>query len=156
MTDRRDPPPRTPRTQLKNQIDSLTDAVQTLRAQNERLKSERNQLQEENRALRRELTESRLLNYLEESISNVDEEEDSMQTLPPLAERLYQALPPSFSFPVYFKVAENEDLEMDAARRFLRHFLAKEQVVREGSRLRKQPSVAGRTQGGDGQPPLYE
>ena len=157
MTDRRNPVPQETRAQLLERIESLSEAVQELRARNEQLITERSRLEEENRTLRQQLTESRLLNHLEQSAVEADENANPPGSVPPRADHFYQALPPSFSFRAYFQIAENKDLEMDEARRFLRHFLADERVVREGSRLRKgKTSVAGRTQGGDGQSALRE
>jgi regulator of replication initiation timing len=152
MTDRRNPAHRKTRAKLLERIESLMDAVEKLRTQNHHLEEERNDLQEENRALRRDLTESRLINHLEQSMPNVEEDGQSEQDPPPLAERLYEALPSSFSFPVYFQVAEDEDLDMDAARRCLQHFLMENQLVREGSRLRKREEpLTERSRCGDGQ-----
>lgn len=135
MPNKRDPTPRTTRARLRERIELLMEEVQDLRSYNEQLETERNQLQQENQALRRELTESRLLNHLKQP--NASEDAPPVQNLPPLAEQLYQALPESFSFPVYFQVAEDEDLEMETARRCLRHFLLEKRLAREGSRLRK-------------------
>jgi len=151
MTNNPHSSPQKTHAQLLEQIESLTDAVQRLRAQKERLEAERDQLQEENRTLRRDLTHSRLINEIEQSIADADDQEKSSRSVPPIADRLYQALPPSFSFPAYFQVAESEGMEMDTARRCLRHFLAKGYVARAGSRLQKEDHPPPeRMRGGDG------
>jgi regulator of replication initiation timing len=152
MTQQRDSSPKKTRAQLLKQIESLTEAVQELRARNNHLKTERSRLEEENRTLRKELTEYRLLNHLDQSVAEADENATATSSIPPIADHFYQVLPPSFSFRTYFQIAENKDLEMDAARRFLQHFLADERVVREGSRLRKRnDSLAPHNREGNGQ-----
>jgi predicted nuclease with TOPRIM domain len=118
-------------------ISELQSTVEDLRSRNDELKAERDRLLEENRALRRQITHSRLLSGLEDTIDTIKAETGHLPAAPPPAEQLYYTLPPSFSFTEFFRIAENESLETDEARRCLLHFLAQDLVVQEGSRLVK-------------------
>lgn len=132
-----DLPTPTTRLHLLERIETLRDAVQTLRDRVEHLETERTELLEENRVLRRRLTHSQLVDDL---LMTLEEEGGSITTMPdrpPSTERLYRVLPSSFSFPAFFQVAEEEGLDTGAARRCLRHFLARDRLVQEGTQLSK-------------------
>ncbi len=140
------------RDQLLKKIETLAEAVESLRDRIDHLKTERNQLQKENRGLRRQLTESRLVNQLERSVAETDEDVELERSVPSPSEQLYQLLPPSFSFPAYFRIADNEDLDTETARRCLQYFLSENQIAQTGSRLRKtNGSTAKRPSVGNGQ-----
>jgi regulator of replication initiation timing len=119
-----------------------TETVENLRDRIEKLEAEREALLEENRALRRELTQLRLLSDMEKTIEEIEEETGRVPAAPPPAEDLYALLPSSFAFPVFFQIAESRGLDTAEARRCLLHFLAEDRVVREGSRLVKHSATA--------------
>jgi regulator of replication initiation timing len=133
------PPPREERSPSPENVAALRETIEELQSRNERLEAERDQLLEENRALRREMTQMRLLSDMEESIDAIEEETGHLPAAPPPAEDLYALLPPSFAFPVFFEVADSNGLDTAEARRCLLHFLAKDRVVQQGSRLVKRP-----------------
>ena len=136
------PPPREERGTSPENVAALRETIEELQSRNERLESERDQLLEENRALRREMTQMRLLSDMEESIDAIEEETGNLPAAPPPAEDLYALLPPSFAFPVFFKVADSNGLDTAEARRCLLHFLAKDRIVQKGSRLVKQQTAS--------------
>jgi regulator of replication initiation timing len=139
-------PSQTEHDRFIEKIAALKETVVELRARTSELKEEREQLLEENRALRHEITQLRLLQELEDSIDAIEDETGQLPAAPPSAEHLYTLLPPSFSFPVFFRIAESQGLETDEARRCLLHFLAKDLIAQEGSRLVKtQKAVGGGT-----------
>lgn len=119
-------------------VAALQETVEELQSRTEKLEAERDQLLEENRTLRREITQMRLLSDMEETIDTIEEETGNLPAAPPPAEDLYALLPPSFAFPVFFKIADSNGLDTAEARRCLLHFLAKDLVVQRGSRLVKQ------------------
>lgn len=118
-------------------ITALQKTVDDLQAKNEALKNERDRLLEENRALRQQITHFRLLDGFENAIDAIETDTGQPPAAPPSAEQLYHTLPPSFSFAEFFRIAQNESLGTDEARRCLLHFLAQNQVAQEGSRLVK-------------------
>ena len=118
-------------------VAALEKAVEELQNRNDDLKTERDRLREENRSLRKEVTHLRLLHELEDSIDAIEAETGGLPAAPPPAEHLYTLLPPSFSFPVFFEIADSRELGTDEARRCLLHFLAKDLIVQKGSRLVK-------------------
>ena len=113
------------------------ETIEKLRDRIEELETEREALLEENRTLRRELTQLRLLSDMEKTVEEIEEETGRVPAAPPPAEDLYALLPPSFAFPVFFRIAESKGLDTAEARRCLLHFLAEDRVVQEGSRLVK-------------------
>lgn len=125
------------RRHLLERIETLRDAVQTLRDQVGRLETERTELLEENRVLRRRLTHSQLVDDLLVTLEDEGENTRSMPDRPPSVGRLYRVLPSSFSFPAFFRAAEEEGLDTGPARRCLRHFLARDLLVQEGAQLSK-------------------
>ncbi|HKL88451.1 MAG TPA: hypothetical protein VJ884_05560 [Salinibacter sp.] len=135
-------PPRKERSPFAEKVAALRETVEKLQARTEKLEAERDRLLEENRSLRREMTQMRLLSDMEESIEAIEEETGRLPAAPPPAEDLYALLPPSFAFPVFFKIADSKGLDTAEARRCLLHFLAKDLVVQKGSRLVKQGTTA--------------
>lgn len=123
---------------LFEEIERLKGTIQELRACSEDLEAERQQLLRENRRLRREVTLSRLIEDLEDSIESVDEiGHDEPDATPPPADRLYQELPDRFPFPNFFRIAEEAGLETKTARRCLVYFLAEDLLVQTGAQLEK-------------------
>lgn len=132
------PPVQGEQNRLSRKIESLEQTVEKLRARNEKLEAERQELLEENWMLRRKMTLSLLIDGLETSIGVIKDETGAAPKAPPSAEQLYHTLPPSFSFSVFFQIAESENLDADEARRCLLHFFAEELVAQKGSRLVKE------------------
>lgn len=126
---------------LRGRIAHLKGSMAALQSRTDALEDERNQLRKENQALRRKLTHSRLIDDL---LSTLDEEGPNTESASPSAvRRLYECLPPHFSFPAFFDAAEEEGLETDAARRCLQHFLKRQLLYQEGGQLTKEaPSAA--------------
>jgi len=135
-------PPRKERGPFAEKVAALRETVEELQTRTEKLEAERDRLLEENRSLRREMTQMRLLSDMEESIDAIEEETGHLPAAPPPAEDLYALLPPSFAFPVFFKVADSNGLDTAEARRCLLHFLAKDRIVQKGSRLVKQQTAS--------------
>lgn len=140
------PPSRAEPSRATGAATEREETIEALRARVDELEAEREQLLQENRSLRRELTQMRLLSEMEEAIEAIEEETGQLPAAPPPAEDLYALLPPSFAFPVFFRIAESRGLGTDESRRCLLHFLAGDQIVQKGSRLVKQrPADEGET-----------
>lgn len=77
---------------------TLTESIDELLSRNEKLEDELENLLEENRVLRRKLTQTLLLKDFEDAVDAIKTETGQLPTAPPPAERLYQMLPPSFLF----------------------------------------------------------
>lgn len=121
---------------LYEKIARLHASVQALRRTSADLEADRQRLLEENRALRRRITVSTLIEDLERSIESVDP--DGIDAIgPPPAQRFYRQLPERFSFPQFFQVAEDENLETATARHCLAHYLAEGMLVQSGAYLEK-------------------
>lgn len=123
-------------TYLSQQLAELKSVVSDLETDRETLKADQQKLQEENQQLRRELT----LVHLIEDLQSVVEEE--LEELPPTtasspAQRFYDQLPARFRFARFFQMADEADLEMKQARRFLVRYLADEMLVQSGAYLEK-------------------
>jgi len=128
--------------QLYEKIARLHASVQALRRTSEDLEADRQRLLEENRALRREITVSALIEDIERS-SETSDADVSSEVVPPPAERLYRVLPDRFSFPHFFRVAEDEKLETATARRCLAHYLTDGTLVQSGAYLEKSTHFPG-------------
>jgi regulator of replication initiation timing len=128
------------RAELAGRIEKLEETVRRLRSRVAELESDREQLLEENQALRKEVTHARLVDTV---LTTLEDESDAASTpeAPSAAAGLHQALPPSFTFRTFFRVAEREGLDAADARRCLRHFLDQGCLTRDGSRLTKQGAV---------------
>ena len=127
---------------LYEKIARLHASVQVLRRTSADLEADRQQLLEENRALRRRITVSTLIEDLEQSIESVAP--DGVDAIgPPSAQRLYQQLPDRFSFLHFFRVAEDEQLETTTARHCLAHYLAEGALVQSGAYLEKSERCPG-------------
>ena len=116
----------------------LEETIDELRTRIDELKRERDQLLEENRDLRQKVTHLRLLHEPEEAIDDIEQKTTQLPAAPPPSDHLYTLLPPTFSFPVFFEIAESQGVDTDKARRCLLHFLAEDLIVQEGSPLVKQ------------------
>jgi regulator of replication initiation timing len=127
---------------LYEKIARLHASMQALRRTSEDLEADRQRLLEENRKLRRRITVSTLIEDLERSIASMGVEETD-EVRPPPAERLYQLLPARFSFPHFFRVADDERLETRTARRCLAHYLAEGALVQSGAYLEKSGRFLG-------------
>jgi regulator of replication initiation timing len=128
------------RAEFIGRITELRERVRALRAEAADLRAERDQLREDNQALRRDLTHFRLMDDLMglRETETEDEETGGQQ-----ARSLYQSLSSTCSFSEFFRVAEEEDVGTDAARRCLRHFLSRGLLVQQGGQLAKrQPASA--------------
>jgi hypothetical protein len=130
------PPDRVLITRLYEKIARLHASVQSLRRTGKDLEADRQRLLDENRALRRRLTVSTLIEDLDRSIDSVDEDEPDA-VVPSPAERLYRRLPARFSFPHFFRVADDENLETTTARQCLAHYLAEGVLTQSGAYLSK-------------------
>jgi len=121
--------------------DELRAKIQRLRDRVEALEAERDRLRGENQALRDEVTHARLVDgvlaSLEEGIRDV---EPAPESSPALVD-LYRTLPSSCTFRTFFRVAENEGVDASDARRYLRQFLNRGHLARDGAQLRKQDPV---------------
>ena len=137
------PPSRAEPSRATGAATEREETIEALRARVDELEAEREQLLQENRSLRRELTQMRLLSEMEEAIETIEEETGQLPAAPPPAEDLYALLPPSFAFPVFFRIAESRGLGTDESRRCLLHFLAGDRIVQEGSRLVKKQTGGG-------------
>jgi regulator of replication initiation timing len=128
------------RAKFIERITELRERVRALRTERENLETERDQLREENQSLRRDLTHFRLMDDL---MGLRETETEDEKTGGQQARSLYQSLSPTCSFSEFFRVAEEEDVGTDAARRCLRHFLNRELLVQQGGQLAKrQPASA--------------
>jgi hypothetical protein len=136
------PPTRSDQERATGRKAASEATVENLQARIEELEAEREQLLAENRSLRREITQMRLLSEMEDTIEAIEEETGRPPAAPPPADDLYALLPPSFAFPVFFRIAASEGLDSDATRRCLLHFLADDRIAQEGSRLVKQQTAA--------------
>ena len=121
---------------LYEKIARLHASVQSLRRTSEDLEADRQRLLEENRALRRRITVSTLIDDLEQTIEPVDTDR-AQENVPPPAKRLYHDLPDRFSFPHFFQVAEDAQLDTATARRCLAHYLTNGALVQSGAYLEK-------------------
>jgi hypothetical protein len=127
------PPTRTDADRTTRTATALAKTVEALRSRVGELEAERERLLEENRTLRREITQMRLLDDMKDAL-----EEDPEPPAPPPADALYALLPSSFTFPVFFQLADSRGLDSEETRRCLLHFLAEDRIVQEGPRLVKQ------------------
>ena len=129
------------RTELTERIKELEATVRRLRARVSELESDREHLLEENQALRKKVTHAHLADTL---LATLDEEEDAAPSPEPpsAATGLHRALPSSFTFRTFFRVAEREGLDTADARRCLRHLLDRGRLSRDGSRLTKQEATS--------------
>jgi len=129
------------RSDLTERIEELEATVQRLRRRVAKLKSDREHLLEENQALRKKVTHAHLADTL---LATLDEEEDAAPSPEPpsAATGLHRALPSSFTFRTFFRVAEREGLDTADARRCLRHLLDRGRLSRDGSRLTKQEATS--------------
>ena len=123
---------------LYERIARLHAVIQDLRRTSADLEADRQRLLEENRALRRRVTLSILIEDLEATVTNERGNADTLEpSAPRPADRLYQQLPARFSFPFFFQVATGEQIETDAARRCLLHYLSEDMLVQSGAFLEK-------------------
>ena len=127
------------RAEFIGRISELRKRVRELRAETEDLEAERDQLREENQSLRRDLTHFRLMDDLMGLRETKTEDEGAGGQQ---ARSLYQSLPSTCSFSEFFRVAEEENIETDAAQRCLRHFLNRELLVQQGGQLVKREPVS--------------
>lgn len=125
---------------LFEEMQRLREAVDTLTRRNRELAEQRQDLLEENRALRREATLVRL--YEDLSLHAGPDDEARVAVLPPDAERLYRRLPVTFTFPLFFQRADAEGIEPEDARTCLLYFLKRSALSQTGSRLEKTGSIA--------------
>jgi regulator of replication initiation timing len=126
------------RSELTERIEELEETVRRLRSRVSELESDREHLLEENQALRKEVTHAQLADTL---LAALEAERDDAVPTPEAssaAAELHQALPPSFTFRTFFRVAEREGLDTADARQCLRHLLDRGRLSRDGSRLTKQ------------------
>jgi hypothetical protein len=121
---------------LQAQIVELQAVVERLQTSRNELEDSQEMLRSENLRLRREMTLANLVEDLEASIEDVVEEDGSV-TVPSPAQRLYEQLPPSFPFPLFFRMVEQEGLDMAQARRYLVRYLADGLLVQSGAYLKK-------------------
>jgi len=126
--------------ELYDQIAKLQDTVRALQTSRDRLKLDHQALQEENQRLRREMTLAHLIEDLEASIEEVVGEEPASppSASTPPARELYECLPSTFLFPVFFRMADETGVETEEARRALVRYLADGLLVQSGAYLRKQ------------------
>lgn len=117
-------------------VEALKDTIQHLRARIQELETEREHLLEKNRTLRQQMTHTQLLRGLEGSSEDEETTPEDVESSPS-PEQLYQLLPPSITFSEFFRIAVNEGLETEAARRYLRSFFADGLIEQRGSRLSK-------------------
>jgi FtsZ-binding cell division protein ZapB len=126
------------RAEFIERITELRERVRALRTERENLETERDQLREENQSLRRDLTHFRLMDDL---MGLRETEAEGKEVEGQRFRSLYQALPSTCSFSEFFRVTEEENIETDAARRCLRHFLNRELLVQRGGQLVKREPV---------------
>jgi hypothetical protein len=122
---------------LYEEIARLHASVQALRRTSEELEADRQRLLAENRALRRRITVSTLIDDLDASAGLSVADDGPDVAAPPPAEQLYRGLPARFSFPHYFQAAADNQLETATARRCLAHYLAEGMLVQSGAYLEK-------------------
>lgn len=143
MTDTaRDPSTTRSRTELTERIKELEATVRRLRARVSELESDREHLLEENQALRKKVTHAHLADTLLATLDEEDGDAAPAPEAPSAATGLHRALPSSFTFRTFFRVAEREGLDTAGARRCLRHFLDRGRLARDGSRLTKQEATS--------------
>lgn len=121
--------------------DELRAKVQRLRDRVEALETERDRLRAENRALRDEVTHARLVDGVLASLREEPRDAEPASETPPALASLHRALPSSFTFRTFFRVAEDEGVDAAEARRYLRRFLNRGHLARDGAQLRKQDPV---------------
>lgn len=122
---------------LVDRVTALRTRLRRLDARAEELEAERDRLQEENRTLRQRLTRARLADDVLRQAEAVANGDGAPAASSAPARRLYEALPDTGSFASFFRVAERQGMNTDAARRSLRHFLARDLLVQEGAQLTK-------------------
>lgn len=137
------PPSRAEPDRTSGTVAAMEETIDELKARVEELEAERQALLTENRSLRQQLTQMRLLRDMEDTIDAIEEETNQPPAAPPPTDALYTLLPPSFAFPVFFQIAESAGLDSDETRRCLLHFLAEDRIVQEGSRLVKTQAAEG-------------
>ena len=120
---------------LLAQIADLKAVVERLQHAHDEMVATREALRQENQRLRREMTLANLIEDLESSIEDIVGDEGPV--VPPPAQQLYEQLPASFLFPAFFRMAEQEGLEMAQARRYLVRYLADGLLVQSGAYLKK-------------------
>lgn len=125
-------------TRLYERIARLDAIGQELRSTTENLEADRQRLLEENRALRRKVTLSTLVDDLKVTLTNGIDDADTIEpSAPRPVDRLYQQLPPRFSFSRFFQVASKADIETEVARRCLTYYLGEEMLAQSGAYLEK-------------------
>jgi regulator of replication initiation timing len=123
---------------LYERIARLHAVIRELRSTSEDLEADRERLLEENRALRRKVTLSTLVEDLEATITNEMSDADAIEpSAPTPADRLYHQLPRRFTFSHFFRTAGDENIETETARRCLIHYLTEEMLVQSGAHLEK-------------------
>ena len=137
----RDSAPQRPRSEPPDRVDELRARVQRLRDRVEALEAERDRLRAENRALRDEVTHARLDDGVLASLEEGTRDAEPASETPPAPVDLYRALPSPCTFRTFFRVAENEGVDASDARRYLRQFLNRGHLARDGAQLRKQDPV---------------
>lgn len=139
-------PDRVQRAQSADDIEGLKKTIETLRSRVEELEAERERLLKKNRALRREMTQSRLLSQLEEPVdSHASTDKEAPSRAEQTTEQLYHLLPPSFTFSEFFQLATSEGFDTEEARRCLRVYFSKSLIDQKGSRLTKKRDSFGKT-----------
>ena len=108
--------------------------IERLRAEIERLRTRVRRLQEENQQLRQEATIVRLYDDLAE---NVEPEDDMLAQEPAVEDRLYESLPRRLTIREFFRRANDQGLEGEAARQVFVRLLRDKMIVQAGSRLEK-------------------
>ncbi len=101
-----------------------------------RLREESRRLRDENKDLREELTLLRL--YHEGDMP--DDLNGNQHTAPmplPEAAAFFRKLPRSLNFAFYFRKADEEGIESEAAKAYLLHFIQEGLLVQKGHRLEK-------------------
>lgn len=91
-------------------------------------------LQQENQQLRQEATIVRLYDDLAE---NVEPDDDVLADEPAVEDRLYKSLPRRLTIREFFRRANDQGLEGEAARQVLVRLLRDKMIVQAGSRLEK-------------------
>jgi outer membrane murein-binding lipoprotein Lpp len=130
------------RTERTERIKELEATVRRLRARVSELESDREHLLEENQALRKKVTHAHLADTLLATLEEEDGDAAPAPEAPSAATGLHRALPSSFTFQTFFRVAEQEGLDTADARRCLRHLLDRGRLARDGSRLTKQEATS--------------
>lgn len=124
----------------REQSEGRQPEVDRLKAEIGRLRTQVRHLQKENQQLRQEATIVRLYDDLAE---NVEPDDGGFADEPAVETRLYESLPRRLTIREFFRRANEQGLEGEAARQVFVRLLREKMIAQAGSRLEKSDPATG-------------